>query len=157
MPLFFYPCFVFECTYNIMDMFPGVVRLQVIRDGIPQLVSTVPLTDWYDTAVRTAVSCLFVFSHRDSPCYYSLFSDHRQDFRGVSRCDNIFIIHHHVRCRAGSEWHGRSNLGNTSHGSRRVHGPHPATWATYITQIRILSALGGLLLRGTIANRTQCC
>ena len=29
---------------------PVVLWLQVMRDGIPQLVSTVPLTDWYGTA-----------------------------------------------------------------------------------------------------------
>ena len=43
---------------------PGVIWLQVVRGStIPQLVSTVSPTDWYDTAVRT-ISYLLAFSHR---------------------------------------------------------------------------------------------
>ena len=60
---------------------PGLIWLQVIWDGIPQLVSAVSLTGWYDIAMRT-ISYLFVFCHQDAFCY-NLFCDHRQDFREV--------------------------------------------------------------------------
>ena len=75
--------FSFECAYkNTMDTFK-VIWLHEIRDGAPQLVSTASLTDWYDTAVRTA-SCLFVFSHRDARLFTAYSCDHSQDLREVS-------------------------------------------------------------------------
>ena len=43
---------------------PGAIRLQGIRDGIPQLDSTVSLTDSYITAVH-AISCTGLFSPID--------------------------------------------------------------------------------------------
>ena len=69
---------------------PGAIWLQVIRDGKPQLVSTVPLADWYDTAAR-AISYLFVSPQRDT-FLYSLLCDHRHKFREVSLCQGIIII-----------------------------------------------------------------
>ena len=37
-----------------MGMVPGIILIASgTRDGIPQLVSTVSLTNWYGTAVRT--------------------------------------------------------------------------------------------------------
>ena len=69
---------------------PGDVWLQVIRDGIPQLVSTVYLTGWYVNAART-ISYFLVFSHRDAYCY-SPFCDHGQDLREVNSYENIIIV-----------------------------------------------------------------
>ena len=74
--VFFVTLFVFfiGCTYNTMGMFlvlfgnhgyvPVVVWLLVIRDGLPQPASTVPLTGWHGTAAVRTLSHLFVFSHR---------------------------------------------------------------------------------------------
>ena len=56
---------------------PGVIWLQMIRGGIPQLVGTVSLTDWYDTAVRT-LSYLLIFCHFVAACFVTT---GRQDFR----------------------------------------------------------------------------
>ena len=41
----------------------GVTWLQVLSDEILQLVSTVSLTGWYDTAALRTTSYLFAFSH----------------------------------------------------------------------------------------------
>ena len=43
---------------------PGVIWLQVIRDGMPQLVSNVSLADWYDTAVCTNLYLFFFLPSR---------------------------------------------------------------------------------------------
>ena len=46
---------------------PGVIRLQMIRDDIPQLVNTVSLTDWYDTTEST-ILCLILVCFLPSTC-----------------------------------------------------------------------------------------
>ena len=63
--LFLGSCFFFRVCIEYRGDVPGVVVVQVIRDGLPQLINTVSLADWYHTAVRT-ISYLFVFSHRDA-------------------------------------------------------------------------------------------
>ena len=49
--------FLFFCRFHIQYSYHGYVAgvtwLRVIRDGIPQLVRTVSVTDWYDGALRT--------------------------------------------------------------------------------------------------------
>ena len=49
--LFFSLLSVVHKIRNYHGYIHGVIWLRVIRDGIPQLVRTVSLTDWYDTAV----------------------------------------------------------------------------------------------------------
>ena len=59
--LSFFP-FFFECTYSyiIPWIFSWCYSVASGTDGIPQLVSTGPLTDWYNTAVLFFVRACFL-------------------------------------------------------------------------------------------------
>ena len=57
---------------------PGISRFQVFRDGIPQLLSSVPLRT--GTAVHAQFCSCFVFVHGDA--FFGLFCDHGPDFQG---------------------------------------------------------------------------
>ena len=69
--LLFFSYFLFSGVHKIRyyhGYFLGVISLRVIRDGIPQLVGTVSLTDRYVTAaaVRTISHQCLLVSHRDA-------------------------------------------------------------------------------------------
>ena len=69
---FLFPFLVFSGV-RIYDIYaPDLIGLQVIRDGIPQLVSTVPLHA--GTSVRVLSCTWFAFFHRGA--FLSLFCDH---------------------------------------------------------------------------------
>ena len=75
----------FSGVHKYHGYVPGIISMQVIRDGIPQLVSTVPL--------RTGTGVLVMYIFLPSRRFCSLFGDHGLDFRERSQRENIIINH----------------------------------------------------------------
>ena len=99
--VFFFFCFFassfFGCTLIWYHGYvPGIGWLQVIRDGIPQPVSTVPWS-WYCRA--RIILHLFAFFHRDT--FFCLFCDHGlHTLEGNELLINLNI--HNVRSSSSS-------------------------------------------------------
>ena len=77
---------------------PGIIWLQVVRDGIPQLVGTFPLST--GTAVHV-LCCIFLLPSIET-LLFSLFCDHWLDFREMNQCENIIIIRPLCTIHAGA-------------------------------------------------------
>ena len=78
---FLFPFLVFSGV-RIYDIYaPDLIGLQVIRDGIPQLVSIIPFAYyWYYVGASTSCILVCFFSHQKC---FSLFCDNGPDFREI--------------------------------------------------------------------------